>query len=262
MRRVSIFISVLCCSLLILNSCDTIKNTDLAGKTVAVEVDSLSLEAAETIKSEVNTIQEFSTLDGAVSAVESKECDFVVMSEFEAAEYIENKRKIRTVKVLPFTSEFCAYFYNNDDLLNNFNRIVLDLSQDGTIQEIKDAYKSNKAYYPNLTKLSGEVPTMTIAVDITGAPYSDLTDNGTVIGIDIDIATIVANKLGYNLEIIVAGTDENFKLLEDGEVDFVISGLMYNAERSEKFDCSFSYLLTEYYLLSRSWQFQGDLSII
>ncbi len=243
---------LLSCFLIILSSCNKTKTENLMERTVAVESGSLSSEAAKMIESEVKSIEEFLTIDAAVSAVESRELDFVVMSEFEAAEYIENKRKIETVKVLNFTTDFCAYFYNNTDLLSDFNRVVLELIEDGTIEEIKNAYKSGEAYYPTLTSLSGEVPTMTIAVDIAGAPYSDLTDDGAVVGIDIDVATLIANKLGYNLEIMVVPVDESFMLLEKQEVDFIISGLMYESAREEHYDSSFSYLSTEYYLLSRS----------
>lgn len=248
-RFISLFIVF--CILMVSVACGKKERGSLSEKIVAVEANSISLQAAQTIKAEVKEIQEFSTLDGAVSSLEAREVDFVVMDEFSASEYIENKRKIKSVKPLSFTTEFCAYFYNNEDLLNNFNRFVLELVEDGTIDEIKEAYKEGKAYYPALTKLSGEVPVLTIAVPIVGAPYSDLTESGAVIGIDIDIATIIANKLGYNLEIMVVGVDEAFDLLEKDEVDFAISGLIYESERMTDFDCSFSYLTVGYYLLER-----------
>lgn len=242
------------CLLTMFSSCNKTNvnaNVDLTGKIVAVEANSLSLSATEVLKSDVFELREFSTLDGAVSAVESKEVDYVVMSEFEVAQYIENKRKIKSVKELNFTTEFCAYFCDNADLLNNFNSIILDLIENGTIEEIKNSYKSGEVYYPTLVKLSGDVPTLTIATDIVGYPYTDLTEDGSVVGMDIDIATIVANKLGCNLEIIVVPVDEAFKLLEKGDADFIISGLMYEAERMTSYQSSFSYLTEKYYLICR-----------
>ena len=124
MKKFCIFILLI--SLLIFPSCSNSQDVDMKEKIIAVEADSLSQKAAATIKSDVKEIKVFSTADGAVSAVESKEADFVVLDEFTSAIYIENKRKIETVKVLPFTTEFCAYFYENQDLLNKFNSIVFD----------------------------------------------------------------------------------------------------------------------------------------
>ena len=249
MKKLSIFILLI--SLLIFSSCSNSQNVDMKEKIVAVEADSLSQKAAVTIKSDVKEIKVISTADGAVSAVESKEADFVVLDEFTSALYIENKRKIEVVKALPFTTEFCAYFYENQDLLNKFNSIVFDMLEDGTITEIKDSYKQGELYYPNLTPLGDDAPVLTIGTDVVGHPYTDLTEDGSIIGIDIDIMSVVANKMGCNLEIVIAPVDEIFGLLKNGEVDLVVSGLMYDAEREESFDPSISYLLTEYYLHKR-----------
>ena len=130
---------MLLCFLVVLSSCSQNNKTDLKENTVAVAVDGLASKAVQEIKDDVKEIKEFSTLDGAVSSVESKETDLVVMDEFSAAEYIENKRKIEYEKQLSYTSEYCACFIKNNDLVNDFNRVVFDLTEDGTIQEIKDS---------------------------------------------------------------------------------------------------------------------------
>lgn len=237
--------------MVVLSSCSKNNQTELKEKTIAVAVDGLAYKAAQEIKDEVKEIKEFSTLDGAVSSVESKEADLVVMDEFSAAEYIENKRRIEYEEQLSYTSEYCACFIKNNNLVNDFNRVVFDLTEDGTIQEIKDSYKQGDEYYPTLVQLPADAPIITVAVSIVGAPFCELTDTGAVVGIDIDIATLVANRLGCNLEIMVVGVDEAFRLLESNEVDFIISGVMYEAERVAYYDYSLTYFATNYYLLSR-----------
>lgn len=69
------------------------------------------------------------------------------------------------------------------------------------------------------------------------APLAFLADdNTTYIGSEIDIARIVADKLGLEMELLQT-TWENWPLkLEAGEFDVVHSNIGINAERLEKFD--------------------------
>ncbi len=233
------------------SACGGEKTDNLKEKIIAVEVNSKSYLAAKTIKDNVKEIKEISTEDGAVSLVESKDADFVVLDEFKSSQYIENKRKIEVVKVLDFTTDYCAYFHNNQGLLNKFNGEILSLLEDGTISEIKSSYKEGKAFYPELKELPQNAPLLSVATDVIGFPYTDLTDDGAIVGIDIDILSIVANRLGYNLELMVVNADEAFSLLGKDEVDLVITGLVYESQREEFYDASISYLSVDYYLHSR-----------
>lgn len=248
------FLCLILCFLFFASSCSKKEeNVSLNEKIIAVEIDSLAQEAANTIKNEVKEIKTFSTQDGAVSAVETKNADFVVLDEFATSLYAQNKRDLNIVKVLPFTIENCIYFNENSELLNKFNSKILELSENGTIENIKEAYKTSDGYYPELKKLSEAAPTLVMATDIAGLPYTDLSESGYVVGIDADIASIIANSLGCNLEIVVTTSTEMFNMLSENKVDFVMSGLMYDSKREEFYDSSLSYLSVEYYLLERDW---------
>lgn len=250
--KIKTIICVMLCFSFFLSSCKNEKvEIELNEKTVAVEIDSLSYEAAKTIKNDVKEIKTFSTEDGAVAAVETKNADLLVLDEFSYSVYKANERKINFVKVIPFTTDYCIYFHNNNELLQKFNVEILGLLENGTINEIKEAYKTSDGYYPELKQLSSDAPTLTMATDIVGAPYTDLTESGYVIGIDVDIANIIANSLGYNLEIVVTSADEMFNMLNEDKVDFIMSGLMYESEREAVYNCSFSYLSVEYYIIER-----------
>jgi ABC-type amino acid transport substrate-binding protein len=249
--RKSFIIFLLALSLFSFSSCSGEKVDNLSEKAIVAEVNSNSYLAAKTLSDSVKEIKTISTEDGAVALVESKDADFVVLDEFKSSEYIENKRKLEVVRVLDFTMDYCAYFHNSQDLLNKFNAEIIALLQDGTIKTIKDSYKTGETFYPELQKLKENAPILTVATDVVGFPFTDLTSEGAIVGIDIDILTIVANRLGYNLELIIAPTDEAFSLLQKDEVDMVISGLTYEAERDAVYDASISYLSVEYYLHSR-----------
>jgi ABC-type amino acid transport substrate-binding protein len=250
--KIKTIVCVILCFSFFLSSCKKEDvETELGEKTVAVEIDSLSYEAAQIIKTDVKEIKTFSTEDGAVAAVETKNADLLVLDEFSYSLYKANGRKISSVKALPFTADYCIYFHNNNELLQKFNVEILELLENGIINKIKEAYKTSDGYYPELKQLSGNAPTITMATDIAGAPYTDLTENGYVAGIDVDIANIIANSLGYNLEIVVTSADEMFNMLSEDKVDFIMSGLMYEEKRESIYDSSFSYLSVEFYLIER-----------
>lgn len=250
--KIKIIISVILCFTFFLSSCKKEEvEVELSEKIVAVEIDSLSYKAAKTIKNDVKEIKTISTEDGAVSAVETKNADFVVLDEFSYSLHKNNDRKINTVKVLPFTVDYCIYFHNNTELLQKFNVEVLELIENGTINQIKEAYKNSDGYHPEMKQLPQGSPTLTMATDIVGAPYTDLTENGYIVGIDVDVANIIANSLGYNLEIVATSADEMLNMLSEDKVDFVMSGLIYDEKRENVYDSSFSYLSVEYYLVER-----------
>ncbi len=248
MKIKTIICVILCFSFFASSCAKESVELDLTEKTVAVEIDSLSCDAAQAVKNEVKEIRTFSTEDGAVSAVETKNADLVALDEFSLALYNSNERNLKAVKALPFTTEYSIYFHNNAELMQRFNVEILELSENGTINKIKEAYKTNGSYYTDITRLPDNAPTLTAAICVSGAPYSDLTENGYVVGIDVDVANIIANSLGYNLEILVTTADGMLEMLNGDEVDFIISGLVYDEKRQDSYDISFSYLTVEYFL--------------
>ncbi len=62
------------------------------------------------------------------------------------------------------------------------------------------------------------------------------TDDRTVIGSDVDFASLVADILGLKLEVRNADWAQNFVAIDDGTVDAFISTVTVTEERKEKYD--------------------------
>lgn len=62
------------------------------------------------------------------------------------------------------------------------------------------------------------------------------TDDKTVVGSEIDFATLIADILGLKLEATVADWTQNFVRVDSGEVDAFISNVTVTEERKEKYD--------------------------
>ncbi len=72
-------------------------------------------------------------------------------------------------------------------------------------------------------------------------PYEMVADDGSFVGIDIEVAEAIAKKLG--LELVVENTDFNAALLavQTGQTDMAMAGITVTDERKEVMDFSDSY---------------------
>ncbi|MFF9016770.1 glutamate ABC transporter substrate-binding protein [Streptomyces sp. NPDC014870] len=81
------------------------------------------------------------------------------------------------------------------------------------------------------------------------------TPDGTYTGFDVDVATYVADKLGYdpaNIEWKEAKSADRETLLQRGDVDFIAASYSINDERAEKVDFAGPYLLAHQDVLIRA----------
>ena len=76
------------------------------------------------------------------------------------------------------------------------------------------------------------------------APY-EYYDNSKIVGIDIDIAEIIAEKLNKKLIIKDVAFDSIINELNSGKADFALAGMSITEERKEEVDFSVEYALSK-----------------
>ena len=72
-------------------------------------------------------------------------------------------------------------------------------------------------------------------------PYEMTDDDGTYIGIDVEIATAIAEKLGLELEILDVDFDAALLAANEGKSDIVMAGVTVNDDRKVVMDFTNSY---------------------
>ena len=87
------------------------------------------------------------------------------------------------------------------------------------------------------------------SADYAPFEYVDTAKSDKIIGFDIDLAYIIADELGYKLEVTNADFASLVPGLQADKYDFVISGMTPTAEREEVVDFSIPYYETEQYML-------------
>lgn len=111
---------------------------DLENKSYAAELGTTKEAAAKKIKGA--TVVPFSSTTAALIALKSKKVDGMVLDESVANEYIKNNSELMLVAVLEGEPKAIAFNKEDTELMENFNKALQELLDDGTIQKIREKY--------------------------------------------------------------------------------------------------------------------------
>lgn len=97
-----------------------------------------------------------------------------------------------------------------------------------------------------------EKDTWTLAINATFPPFESISDDGgDYVGIDIDIANYIAEKLGVSLDIKDMQFSALVPTMQSGRADMILSGISPTEERLEVLDFSDSYYYPMNAIISR-----------
>ncbi len=83
--------------------------------------------------------------------------------------------------------------------------------------------------------------TLVMGTNASFPPYEFTDDDGTIVGIDAEIAAAVAEKMGYELEIKDMEFDSLLTAVQNGSIDFALAGMTVTDERLEEVNFSETY---------------------
>ncbi|MGD8976296.1 MAG: transporter substrate-binding domain-containing protein [Gammaproteobacteria bacterium] len=86
----------------------------------------------------------------------------------------------------------------------------------------------------------------------TQPPYNVVSRDGALIGLEVDLANLIASGLRVELKIVRAPFGDLLKSLEQGKVDMVMSGMSITARRSQRATFVGPYMLSGKSILTRS----------
>lgn len=231
------------------NNKDVIKDFQ-KGKTIAVKYASVNDKVADGYISDGFTKVTYDSSSDVVLAIENGKAQYGILDDFELNLYISAQRKIQKKERCGYSIDYCAYFsLENESLQKSFNKAIVDLKSDGTLDKIKNAHLSGKSFQEG--KTDNEKGTLTMLCDPSFENRVFTDSNGEVLGLDVDMAREICNSLGYEMEIVTADFDELFIKLQEGEGDFIISACEVAEERAEYYLLSDAYFTLNYYLIEK-----------
>ena len=89
--------------------------------------------------------------------------------------------------------------------------------------------------------------------DIRYQPFEMKNKNGEIVGFDVDLAQMMADDLGVNLEIVPTNWDGIIPALMDGKFDLIISAMAVTTERNKAINFSEPYYLSGLCLLIHNY---------
>ena len=141
----------------------------------------------------------------------------------------------------------------NDSLIQAINKELTAMLADGTIKSIFEKYdapytsdaaaEATEASDDSLQKVL-DAGKLVIATSPDFPPFENLEDDGSIVGIEIDVLNLICEKLGVKLEIQQMDFDAILPGLAAGKYDLGVSGFTATDERKQ------SALFTEPYCLA------------
>jgi ABC-type amino acid transport substrate-binding protein len=209
-------------------SATTAAITDLSGlkgKTLAVQTDTTGQKYAEDHKAEFGyNIKVFDDLPGAVNAVLAGTADAAINDNGVLYDFAKQNPTTKVVKEFDTGEE---YGFNvaksNTGLLDAINAALIEAKTDGTYKAIYQKWfgADGPTDVPTAPASSGAKPVLidptklTVCTHLAYRPFQYLdTDNTTIIGFDVDLADVIAKKLGVTQKIV----DIDFGQITSGAV--------------------------------------------
>lgn len=235
---------------------------DLPGHSIGVQIGTTGeIFMADYEGDEAGTkVERYNKGADAINSLKNSKIDCVVIDSQPAKAFVEKNSELSILEE-PLVEEKYAMVVakENKELTEDINEVLNELKEDGTLDQIVDYYigddKSGKSYetpsgqeYPNGTLIMG--------TNAQFAPY-EYYDNGEIVGIDVDLATAVADALGYELVINDMEFDAIIAAVQSGKVDIGVSGFTVTEERKKNIDFTDNYASAEQVVIVKTGSAAG-----
>lgn len=175
----------------------------------------------------------FNKAADAIQALNVNKLDLVVIDEQPAIEFVKKNAHLEILDK-EFLSEDYAICVakNNKELLEDLNRCIAELKNDGTIANIVSHYISGEGESytsPEGIEYDGQI---VMATNAEFPPY-EFFSNGKIVGIDAEIATAIADKLGKKLVISNMEFASIIISVQSGKADFGMAGMTVTEDRKK-----------------------------
>jgi polar amino acid transport system substrate-binding protein len=191
------------------------------------------------------TVERYNKGADAVQALLTGKIDCVIIDEQPANAFVAKNEGLSIVtEGMGDVEEYAICIdKGNTELTEAFNGAIAELKEDGTLDAIVSNYIGDEAgENPYVTPEGTEYPngTLTMATNAEFEPY-EYYEGNDVVGIDVDMAKAICDKLGYELKIEDMAFDAIITAVTSGKADFGAAGMTVTEDRLKNIDFTDTY---------------------
>ncbi|SDB13409.1 polar amino acid transport system substrate-binding protein [Pseudobutyrivibrio sp. YE44] len=237
---------------------------DLEGAKIGVQLGTIGdIYASDYEGDEAGTVVErYNKIADAVQALKQGKVDCVIVDEQPAIASTANES---TLVILdePFALEEYAICIakDNDELLTKVNEALSELQADGTVDQIINNYIGDDTKgtcpYVSPDDVSYDNGTLVVATNVAFPPY-EYYDKGEPVGIDMELITAIADKLGMQVKVEDIEFDSIINAVDSHKADVGIAGMTKTEERLKSINFSESYVTSKQVIIARDPSLSGD----
>ncbi len=230
---------------------------DMEGKTIGVQLGTTGdIYASDMEGDEAGTkIERYNKGADAVSSLKQGKIDCVIIDEQPAKAFTRQNEELKILKEEFTLEDYAAVIAKeNGALLDEVNKALEELKNDGTLDKIIDHYIPDE--------LSGEVSDFTYTQKVTEGeklrmatnaqfPPYEYYENGKIVGIDVDIAKAIADKMGRVLVIDDIEFDAIINAVSSGKAQIGLAGFTVTDERRKQINFSEPYTTSKQVVIVR-----------
>lgn len=182
----------------------------------------------------------------AVEALKNGKVDCVIIDNEPAKSYVAANEGLKILETEYAVEEYAICFQKgNEDLKKAVDGALKDLIADGSVQKIVDKYinggdEAGELVGVPVTAEDTDKPNLVMATNAEFPPY-EYVEGDNYYGIDVEVAKIIADELGYDLVIENVAFDSIIPGVQAGKYDMGVAGMTVTDERLESVDFSSSY---------------------
>lgn len=218
---------------------------DLKGATIGVQLGTTSDVLATELEKKGNgtKVERYTKGADAIQALRQGKIDCVMTDEAPAKAFMRVNPSLRILPGEFDKSSMAICVAKGDEkLLRMFNWAIRSLKEDGIIDTIVNRHVAGHqavAYHSQDVKYIDAEP-LRFATNATFEPF-EYYQNGNVVGIDVDVAHAIGDKIGRKVEVTDMEFDAIIASVQTGKADAGIAGITVTEERKKNIDFTDAY---------------------
>lgn len=218
---------------------------DLEGARIGVQLGTTGDILASDYEEMGSVVTRYAKGADAIQALNQNKIDCVIIDQQPAESFVAINEGL-TILDEEFALEEYAICVSkeNTELKDKINAALAELKADGTLDKIVSNYigdeTKGKSPYVSPEGVSRENGKLVMATNAAFEPYEYIED-GNIVGIDVDMAQAVCDKLGMELQIDDINFDAIISAVQSGKADVGVAGMTVTEDRLKSIDFTDSY---------------------